>query len=152
VPRLKKSSRGELPQGNRFALVPSGGVADASLSIEARRWWVDERDMTPAPALQFPAYMRRVETMEATFHLVFGPNAVNETYRRSASSAPHTPDATIWNDDLNAANAVQIIAAFVDDLSLDAQGAVRPARAAPVDVPAPMVPAPTDETAPLPAP
>src|SRR4051794_16694038 len=85
---LEEELKSELPSGNRFALVPAGAAADATLGIDAQRWWVDERDaMVGSPRVQFPTLLRRTQTMEATFHLAFGPNAVSETYRRSASSA-----------------------------------------------------------------
>jgi hypothetical protein len=139
VAALEDELKDELPSGHRFALVPAGAPADATLAIEADRWWVDERDTTATGTsmLVLPLRLRRVETMEATFHLIFGPNDVSETYRRTTTAAPRAPEATLWNDDLVAANAVQIIGAFVGDLQLDEHGVLRPPRSAP--------PAPAEE-------
>lgn len=127
---LEEELKAELPGAHRYELVVNPAEADATLAIDAERWWIDERDVTSSPMMRLPALVRRVETMEATFRLTYGPNAVSETYRRSSSGPPRSPDATLWNDDLTAANAVQIVAAFLTDLSLDERGAVRPARPA----------------------
>jgi hypothetical protein len=135
VAALEEELRSELPSGHRFALVPAGAVADATLAIDADRWWVDERDTTGMAMPLVPSRLRRVETMEATFHLAFGPNAVSETYRRTTTAAARAPDASLWNDDLLSANAVQIIGAFMGDLQLDEHGVLRPARPAPVEAP-----------------
>jgi hypothetical protein len=134
--------KSEVPEGHRFELVPAACDADATVAIDAQRWWLDERDLAPAPSAYVPMRVRRTETMEATFQVTFGGNVVSETYRRIAVGAPRAPDTALWNDDLTAANAVQIVAAFLGDLSLDERGAVRPARPAapppPAEVPAPL--------------
>jgi hypothetical protein len=139
---LEEELKAELPGGHRFQLVTNPSEADAALTIDAQRWWIDERDVTSSPLLRLPALVRRIETMEATFRLAYGPNAVAETYRRSSSGPPRSPEATLWNDDLTAANAVQIVAAFLGDLSFDEQGALRPARpatpASPAETPVPL--------------
>jgi len=117
----------ELPALDRFVLVTDVDSADATVDLSVDTWWLNEPNNSALSNVG--PVVRRVETMKATFHLVADGVDISQAYQRTASSAPYALGDSLITDDLVAANAVQVVAAFLDDLR--AGGAFKPSQPAP---------------------
>jgi hypothetical protein len=127
VGAIEEELQRELPALDRFELVTDVDAADATVDLSVDTWWLNEPNIAPVAVLM--PTVRRVETMKATFHLVADGVDVSQAYQRTASSAPYPLGESLITDDLVAANAVQVVAAFLDDLK--AGGAFTPSQPAP---------------------